>query len=85
MLIAKLRDVGHATSVVVTQRLQDAYVLAKDVYSREKQTLVRLAGSGVAAPAATRFLVLRDGAVYFQGTENEFVRSPDPYVRKFLA
>ena len=85
VLIAKLRDVGHATSVVVTQRLQDAYVLAKDVYSREKQTLVRLAGSGAAAPAPTRFLVLRNGAVYFQGNEDEFVRSPDPYLRKFLA
>ncbi len=85
VLIAKLRDVGHATSVVVTQRLQDAYVLAKDVYSREKQTLVRLDASGAGASAPTRFLVLRDGAVYFQGNEHEFVHSSDPYLRKFLA
>ena len=43
VLIAKLRDVQHVTSVVVTQRLQDAYVLANYVFSAEKQTLVPLA------------------------------------------
>ena len=36
VLIAKLRDVQHVTSVVVTQRLQDAYVLANYVFSAGK-------------------------------------------------
>jgi phospholipid/cholesterol/gamma-HCH transport system ATP-binding protein len=84
VLIAKLRDVQHVTSVVVTQRLQDAYELANFAFSVEKQTLVPCDGGSGEAPRATRFLVLREGGVYFHGDEDEFTRSPDPYVRKFL-
>ena len=86
MLIAKLRDVQHATSVVATQRLQDAYVLANYFFSAETQTLAPLTEirpSNSIAP--TSFLLLRDGGVYFLGGQQEFVNSPDPYVRKFLA
>lgn len=86
VLIAKLRDVQHVTSVVVTQRLQDAYELANYVFSPEKQTLVRFPEGNPANPrATTRFLVLRDGGVYFHGGEQELVQSADPYLRRFLA
>ena len=86
VLIAKLRDMQHVTSVVVTQRLQDAYELANYVFSREKQTLVPFAeGSPANSRAPTRFLVLRDGGVYFHGNEQELTESPDPYLRRFLA
>jgi phospholipid/cholesterol/gamma-HCH transport system ATP-binding protein len=86
VLIAKLRDVQHVTSVVVTQRLQDAYELANYVFSPEKQTLVAVPpGTPATSRAPTCFLVLRDGEVYFHGNEQEFTQSPDPYVRKFLA
>ena len=86
VLIAKLRDLQHVTSVVVTQRLQDAVVLANNVFSQEKQALVSAPpGSPDASRPPTRFLVIRDGRVYFHGGETEFARSPDPYLRKFLA
>ena len=86
VLIAKLRDLQRVTSVVVTQRLQDAYELANSVYSLEKQTLVPFSSNGPGASRPpTRFLMLRDGEVYFDGNEQEFTHSPDPYVRKFLA
>jgi phospholipid/cholesterol/gamma-HCH transport system ATP-binding protein len=86
MLIAKLRDLQRVTSVVVTQRLQDAYELAKWVFSEEKQTLVPFPpDSSAASRPPTRFLMLRNGGVYFDGNEQEFTCSPDPYVRKFLA
>lgn len=86
VLIAKLRDVQKVTSVLVTQRLQDAYELTHSVYSAQEGTLtpVSTAGPGVPHPP-TRFLMLRDGGVYFNGNEQEFTHSPDPYVRKFLA
>jgi ABC-type transporter Mla maintaining outer membrane lipid asymmetry ATPase subunit MlaF len=29
--------------------------------------------------------MLRDGGVYFHGSEQELTHSPDPYLRKFLA
>jgi phospholipid/cholesterol/gamma-HCH transport system ATP-binding protein len=86
VLIAKLRDLQHVTSVVVTQRLQDAYELANYVFSTEKQTLTPLPpGSQATSRPPTRFLMLRDGGVYFHGDEQDFTQSPDPYVRKFLA
>jgi phospholipid/cholesterol/gamma-HCH transport system ATP-binding protein len=86
VLIAKLRDMQHVTSVVVTQRLQDAYELANYVFSAEKQTLVPLPqGSPATSRPPTRFLMLRDGGVYFHGSEQELTHSPDPYLRKFLA
>jgi phospholipid/cholesterol/gamma-HCH transport system ATP-binding protein len=86
VLIAKLRDVQHVTSVVVTHRLQDAYELANFTFSPEKQTLVPVPqDSPATSRAPTRFLVLRDGGVYFHGSEQMLTHSPDPYLRKFLA
>ena len=86
VLIAKLRDVQHITSVVVTQRLPDAYELANYVFSAEKQTLVPLPqGSPATSRPPTRFLMLRDGGGYFHGNEQELTQSQDPYLRKFLA
>jgi phospholipid/cholesterol/gamma-HCH transport system ATP-binding protein len=85
ILIAKLRDVQGVTSLVVTHRLADAYALARFVYSPEKQDLVPASENGASGHhAPTRFLVLREGKVYFLGTTEEIVASPDPYVRKFL-
>jgi len=86
ILIAKLRDVQHVSSIVVTHRLADAYVLANFVYSAEQQALVPISANGQPGElASTQFLVLREGAVYFQGDERELTRARDPYLRKFLA
>src|SRR5208337_2343980 len=84
--IAQLRDVQGVTSLVVTHRLQDAYVLANYVFSKRKQALVP-AGSVKHGGSAhlTRFLLLRDGAIYFQGTPQELAGTHDPYLLKYLA
>jgi phospholipid/cholesterol/gamma-HCH transport system ATP-binding protein len=85
LLIAKLRDVQHVSSLVVTQRLQDAYVLANFSFSVGKQALVPTRPEGrPESLAVTRFLILRDGRVYFWGTLQELVSAEDPYLRKFL-
>jgi phospholipid/cholesterol/gamma-HCH transport system ATP-binding protein len=86
VLIAKLRDVQRVSSVVVTHRLQDAFALANFVFSPAVQNLVSVgAATPSVSPTATRFLILRDGLVYFEGTEHELVRNQDPYLRKFLS
>jgi phospholipid/cholesterol/gamma-HCH transport system ATP-binding protein len=86
VLIAKLRDVGHVTSIVVTHRLQDGYALANFIYAPDKKALVPAPANGANSySAATRFLVLRDGGIYFQGTGKELAHSADPYLRRFLA
>jgi phospholipid/cholesterol/gamma-HCH transport system ATP-binding protein len=85
ILLAKLRDVQSVTSVMVTHRLQDAFILSNFVYSQEKQQLVLAESNGGRARTATCFLILRDGGIYFLGTDKEFTSSPDPYLRRFLA
>ena len=45
LLIAKLRDVQHVTSLVVTHRIQDAFVLANYVFSEQEQDLVPVRGA----------------------------------------
>lgn len=86
LLIAKLRDVQHVTSVVVTHRLQDAFTLANFVFSSVQQNLVPIKQLQQPAGAMPRqFIVLRDGGVYFEGTQEDMVSTDDPYLRKFLA
>ena len=84
--IAQLRDVEGVTSLVVTHRLQDAYTLANYVFSEREQALVPAGGvNHEGSTRLTRFLLLRDGAVYFQGTPQELAGTHDPYLLKFLA
>jgi phospholipid/cholesterol/gamma-HCH transport system ATP-binding protein len=86
ILVAKLRDTQHVTSVVVTQRLQDAVALVDHVFSAERQALVPVPGSDGRGPAATtRFLILREGTSYFQGTYEKLANTQDSYLRRFLA
>jgi phospholipid/cholesterol/gamma-HCH transport system ATP-binding protein len=85
VLITKLRDVQHVSSVVVTHRLQDAYVLANYIFSSSEQGLIRIQNGGRPGQVApARFLVLRDGGVYFQGMQQDLVHTRDPYLKSFL-
>jgi phospholipid/cholesterol/gamma-HCH transport system ATP-binding protein len=84
--IAKLRDVQHVTSLMVTHRLQDAFVLANYVFLERNQALVpvRSLDPGFPRPQIL-FLTLRQGAVYFLGTPQQLVGSKDAYLLSFLA
>lgn len=85
ILLAKLRDVGHVSSVMVTHRLQDAFVIANFVYSPEQNTLVPApTNDGRLGCGPTCFLILRDGKVCFRGKAEELAGSRDPYLRRFL-
>lgn len=86
VLIAKLRDVGHVTSIVVTHRLQDGYALANFIYAPDAKALIPSPSNGAGSHSpVTRFLVLRDGGIYFQGNGQELAHSADPYLHRFLA
>jgi len=85
ILILKLRDVQGVSSIVVTHRLQDAFWLAKFAYSKDTGGLVPIKEDGkLGSLTPTRFLVLRDGSVYFHGTPTEVISSRDSYLRQFL-
>jgi len=87
-LILRLRDVYGVTALLATQRLQDGFALANFRFDPESKRVVRSASNGNAAGgaelAATRFLVLRDGGVYFEGGQEELADSNDEYLKRFL-
>jgi phospholipid/cholesterol/gamma-HCH transport system ATP-binding protein len=90
-LILRLRDVYGVTAMLATHRLQDGFALANFRFDPETRRVVRLgaeqmAESGVAGKdePATRFVVYREGRVYFEGPPDELGESKDPYLQRFL-
>jgi phospholipid/cholesterol/gamma-HCH transport system ATP-binding protein len=87
-LILRLRDLYGVTSLLATHRLQDGFALANFHFDPETKRVVANARNGSAAAAAnaarTRFLVYRDGKVYFEGEPGEIANSDDAYLKRFL-
>jgi phospholipid/cholesterol/gamma-HCH transport system ATP-binding protein len=88
-LILRLRDVYGVTAMLATHRLQDGFALANFRFDPDAKHVVRSAQTGNGAPgeniaAVTRFLVYRDGGVYFEGAPEEIANSQDPYLKRFL-
>lgn len=84
-LIAKLRDTRQTSALLVTHRLQDAFILADNVFDQESSQLVPAGSNGRPRGEHARFLLLREGKIHFEGAPQELLRAPDPYVRRFLA
>lgn len=87
-LILRLRDVFGVTALLATQRLQDGFALANFRFDAASKRVVHSVSNGNAAGgakmAATRFLVLRDGGVYFEGGQEELADTKDEYLKRFL-
>ncbi len=88
-LILRLRDVYGVTALLATHRLQDGFALANFHFDEEAKCVVPNAEDGNAAGAAaraadTRFLVYRDGEIYFEGEPEEIATTKDPYLQRFL-
>jgi phospholipid/cholesterol/gamma-HCH transport system ATP-binding protein len=88
-LILRLRDVYGVTALLATHRLQDGFALANFRFDPKTKRVVRerpaaTPASGRAAEPLTRFLVYRDGRVYFEGVPEEIAESRDSYLQRFL-
>jgi phospholipid/cholesterol/gamma-HCH transport system ATP-binding protein len=84
-LILRGRDVQDVTSLLATQRVQDAFGLANFRYDKATGHVTRLGGNGARLDAPpTNVLVLRKGEIYFEGAADELLRSSDQYLRQFL-
>ena len=79
-LIAKARDTRSRTSVIVTHRYQDGHLMANYCWDDESSGLRPAAGR---VHDTTRFVVLREGRIVFEGTQEELEAAKDPYVAKF--
>jgi phospholipid/cholesterol/gamma-HCH transport system ATP-binding protein len=81
-LVIKQRDVSHTTSLLITQRLQDAFRLAMNYFNRETGEVERIPNDGI--NDSTKFLVMNEGHVVFDGTTLELVHSTDPWLKDYL-
>jgi phospholipid/cholesterol/gamma-HCH transport system ATP-binding protein len=82
-LVMKQRDVSHTTSLMITHRLQDAFTMAMNRFNPETEKMEPLPGGGV--DESTKFLVLNEGKVVFDGDTHELVSSTDPWLRQYLS
>ena len=81
-LVMTERDVHHTPSILVTHRLQDAFLLCSNRFD---------AGAHEAVPLPrgqneqnTSFLMLDEGRLIFDGSIEELMKSEIPFVREFL-
>jgi len=81
-LVIKQRDARGSSSVVVTQRLQDAFTCATHHFDQVSGKLIKLPDGQ--EDKNTTFLMLNDGKIVFDGPTLDFVHSKDPFIRSFL-
>jgi phospholipid/cholesterol/gamma-HCH transport system ATP-binding protein len=82
-LVVKQRDVSHTTSLLITHRLQDAFTLAMHTFNPETGHMEPIPNGGI--DTSTKFLVLNEGKVVFDGSTEELVHSEDPWLKAYLS
>jgi phospholipid/cholesterol/gamma-HCH transport system ATP-binding protein len=82
-LVIKQRDVTHTTSLVITHRLQDAFLLARNRFNEQTGKIEPIPNGGI--DDSTKFLVLNEGKVVFDGTTRELVHTTDPWLKEYLS
>jgi phospholipid/cholesterol/gamma-HCH transport system ATP-binding protein len=82
-LVIKQRDVTHTTSLVITHRLQDAFLLARNRFNQQTGKIEPIPNNGI--DDSTKFLVLNEGRVVFDGTTHELVHTTDPSLKEYLS
>ncbi len=84
-LVVKQRDVSHTTSLLITHRLQDAFTLATNRFNpatNHMELAPKSDNNGI--DPGTKFLVLNEGKVVFDGNTEELVRTSDPWLKRYL-
>ena len=84
-LIITLRDIKSVTGVFVTHRMRDAFTLATEYASNGGRQISFHTEDNFLCIANTRFLMLRDGTIIFEGPDEVLRRSKDEYIKRFLA
>lgn len=82
-LVVKQRDVSHTTSLLITHRLQDAFTLATSKFNTETGHMEKLPDNGI--DPSTRFLILNEGRIVFDGSTEDLVHSDDPWLKEYLS
>jgi phospholipid/cholesterol/gamma-HCH transport system ATP-binding protein len=83
-LILKERDLRNTATIMVTHRYQDGHLMANFRYNPNSGQVERAGAGKDLSQVSTKFLVMNEGRLVFEGTEPELQASQDAYVRKFL-
>lgn len=83
-LVVKQRDVYHTSALLVTHRLQDAFIMASHCFDK-KENRMRLIEKGERVEANISFIILKEAQVIFDGTATELARSRDEYIREYIS
>lgn len=84
-LIVKERDVRDAAAIMATHRYQDGQLLANFRYNPHSGELQRVSVNGDGHEGSTtKFMVMLDERLVFEGTQPELEASRDPYLSKFV-
>jgi len=84
-LLLRLRDTQGVTALLATHRLQDAFAMANYRFDPKSSRIVPFTKDETARDIGEiKFLFLCEGKVYFEGTPQAVLDSPDPYLKKFL-
>lgn len=81
-LIVKQRDVSGATALLVTHRLQDGFTLATHCFNTKTGHMEPIPDHGL--DRGTRFLVLNEGSIVFDGPTLDLTLSADPWLKRYL-
>ena len=84
-LIIALRDIRGVSGVFVTHRLRDAFTLSTEYATNGAGQTQFHTEDNFLCIANTRFLLLRDGRIIFEGPDEILRRSEDEYIKRFLA
>jgi phospholipid/cholesterol/gamma-HCH transport system ATP-binding protein len=83
-LIMKQRDVYKTSALLVSHRLQDGFMLATHYYDPVVKHMQPADGMP-SRDIHTRFMILRDGNVIFEGTAAELGKVEDGYIKEYIA
>ncbi len=78
-LILKGRDLHNTATIMITHRYQDGHLMANFRYNPSSGKIEHAESSQL----TTRFFVMQEGRLFFEGSEAELRASTDPYVQKF--
>jgi phospholipid/cholesterol/gamma-HCH transport system ATP-binding protein len=81
-LVIKQRDVSHTTCLLITHRLQDAFTLATHCFNPQDKKVEKIPDNGI--DPSTKFLVLNEGKIVFDGTTLELTHTKDPWLREYI-
>jgi phospholipid/cholesterol/gamma-HCH transport system ATP-binding protein len=82
-LVIKQRDVYKTSSLLVTHRMQDAFMLAGHRFNSQTNQMEPLPRNQT--DEQTSFLVLHLGKLAFDGSTHDLVHTNDPFLKEYLS